>query len=256
MAANRQKEIILGQRLISDPQVRLLLGNESAWFLWNQQKYEREHHLPWKTLARELGKWPLGKLLNRQLPCYHFLEQRHVYFKYQYFAHDLTPSGSLEALRGVMTWHPPAWTPLPEHTHSPLLSDALSCESPLFLPLGPCFPPCSRGRHTHLRTLSSALHSSSVLRRWWSPYPVTQARNPQTLHLFPVSAFTYILYAKLLQSCLFVTLWTIACQASLSMGVSRTLCTISFIVHVIGTFIRLLPLFVCSVLRLVLPPGP
>ena len=30
MAANRQKEIILGQRLISDPQVRLLLGNESA----------------------------------------------------------------------------------------------------------------------------------------------------------------------------------------------------------------------------------
>ena len=62
MTANRQKEIILGQRLISDPQVRLLLGNESAWFLWNQQKYEMEHHLPWKT--GELGKWPLGKLLK------------------------------------------------------------------------------------------------------------------------------------------------------------------------------------------------
>ena len=30
MTANRQKEIILGQRIISDPQVRLLLVNESA----------------------------------------------------------------------------------------------------------------------------------------------------------------------------------------------------------------------------------
>ena len=92
------------------------------------------------------------------------------------------------------------------HTHTSIsslmpspVSLLLSCE---FLPLGPRFPPWCRGRHTHIRTLAPALHSSSVLFPWSSLYPVTQARNPQTLHLFSLSAFTYILYAKLLQSCL------------------------------------------------------
>ena len=58
-----------------------------------------------------------------------------------------------------------------------------------------------REAHPHQDTCTCP-SPSSVLLPWSSLYPVTQARNPQTLHLFSVSAFTYILYAKLLQSCL------------------------------------------------------
>ena len=164
-----------------------------------------------------------------------------------------------------MTWHSPAWTPLPEHTRTPvsslmharththththLLSDALSCESPLFLPLGPCFPPCSRGRHTHIRTLAPALHPAQCS---FHGHHSTRSLKPG-IHRLSIYFLSQPSLISFMLSCfsrvwLFVILWAIACQASLSMGVSRTLCTVSFIVHVIGLLLDFSPcLFVlCS----------
>ena len=146
----------------------------------------------------------------------------------QHFAHDLTPNRSLEALRGVMTWHSPAWTPLPEHTHthpSPLWCPLLwVSSSPVsFFPLGHASLPAAEGGtptsgHSHLpftpaqcsfhghhstRSLKPGIHRLSI-------YFLSQP----SLISFMLSCFSCVW--------LFATLWTTACQAPLSGSLQDT----------------------------------
>ena len=109
------------------------------------------------------------------------------------------------------------------HTHTPIsslmpspVSLLLSCE---FLPLGPRFPPCCRGRHTHIRTLAPAQCSFHGHHSTWSLKPGIHRLSiyflsQPSLISFMLSCFSHVW--------LFATLWTTACQAPLSGSLQDT----------------------------------